>query len=480
MNKKLIFAILSFVSIFCSIFSSIYFIEVAKADVPEDEWFTKQTIATASGLGYNDIRIVNVEVSSNGTIFLCFEARTGSDLDENDIYLYRSFDNGNTWVSEKWIEEISGGLSSSANCNPFFLQDDYRDRLYFFVTERKSSITTSTYMYWRYSDDNGATWSAWTDITSLKPAYCSNANGYAWNAQSGAVSDNGTVYIACSGKDSSGNHYPFVIRSWDGDTFHLAGATNNSNIAGGYNECSISICANGNLSLYARPPSNGVNMALLTSDDDGTTWTFVKGILSTAASKQHGRTYTKSPYTHRTLMAFTNTTGDRDEVSVIISYDGGYTWSYSKQIDSGTWCAYPAIAYTQNYSILCAYRERNGNRAIYLARFNLEWLTDSNDYISNNSGGQIITVDGVSSGSKIYDSTPTFVFYETANAIKYRLQIDNNNDFSSPEVDLNDINEYNYPVEYSESAIDSTVSFTIPDANELSKNYYYARVIAYS
>ena len=94
--------------------------------------------------------------------------------------------------------------------------------------------------------------------------------------------------------------------------------------------------------------------------------------------------------------------------------------------------------------------------------------------ITGSNKPQFIAIEGETNGSTIYDSTPTINWTILDNASHYHLEIDNNADFCSPEVNLSEINQWNYP---SNCLVNTTrVSFTLPDANALDKNYYYMRV----
>lgn len=107
------------------------------------------------------------------------------------------------------------------------------------------------------------------------------------------------------------------------------------------------------------------------------------------------------------------------------------------------------------------------------------WFDDFfvNIGIQKNEEIQFISIDGGTNGTTTFDSTPTFNWTRVDDTSQYWLQIDNNADFSSPEVNITDINQYLYPSHYSENA--TRVSFTLP--NPIS-NYdkYYCRVKAYT
>jgi len=89
-------------------------------------------------------------------------------------------------------------------------------------------------------------------------------------------------------------------------------------------------------------------------------------------------------------------------------------------------------------------------------------------------GISFISINGGVNATEIHDTTPTIIWTKINDASVYWLQIDNNNDFSSPEINLTDINAVNYPAH---CVIGTNVSFTIPEANKLtSYEVYYMRV----
>jgi len=88
---------------------------------------------------------------------------------------------------------------------------------------------------------------------------------------------------------------------------------------------------------------------------------------------------------------------------------------------------------------------------------------------------KFISIENSINGTTIYNSTPTINWTLISNTSQYWLQIDNNADFSSPEINYTDINQYTYP---DNCDINSTrISFTLPtDLPSYSK--YYMRVKA--
>jgi len=108
--------------------------------------------------------------------------------------------------------------------------------------------------------------------------------------------------------------------------------------------------------------------------------------------------------------------------------------------------------------------------------FDLKYnFTTSSGNGESNESTQFISINGGTNGTTIYNSTPTFNWTVVSDASQYWLQIDNNADFSSPEINITDINQWNYPLYYSENS--TRISFTLP--NSISKGYHYCRVKAY-
>jgi len=112
-----------------------------------------------------------------------------------------------------------------------------------------------------------------------------------------------------------------------------------------------------------------------------------------------------------------------------------------------------------------------GNVTITLSRdFEFEPQADSNDI-------QFISINGQTNETTIYNATPTINWTRVENTSQYWLQIDNNVDFSSPEINITNINQYIYPAHYSENS--TRVSFTLPNPI-VNYDKYYCRVRACS
>ena len=87
-----------------------------------------------------------------------------------------------------------------------------------------------------------------------------------------------------------------------------------------------------------------------------------------------------------------------------------------------------------------------------------------------------INVNGEVNNSVVYSLVPTFTWSRDNETSQYNLVIDDNSDFSSTEVNITDINIYNYPVLCTTTP--STVSYTL--GSNLSGGTYYYRVRGYT
>ena len=87
---------------------------------------------------------------------------------------------------------------------------------------------------------------------------------------------------------------------------------------------------------------------------------------------------------------------------------------------------------------------------------------------------EFISINNAGNGTTIYTPLPTINWTSAVNTSEYWLQIDNNLDFSSPEINITNINQYNYPASCD---INTTrVSFTLTE-NLPKYDKYYMRVI---
>ena len=155
----------------------------------------------------------------------------------------------------------------------------------------------------------------------------------------------------------------------------------------------------------------------------------------------------------------------REKIS-IFNMDGSYTGTYLTPSETGV----EGLDFMSETILLHAKDDHHDDTVTNrLEVFTATNITTSFEFLSIN--------DGVN-GTTIYDNTPTINWSVVNDAEHYQLLIDNNADFSSPEVNITNINPYVFE---SECSVNSTrVSFTIPNDYALNKDYYYMKVRAYA
>ena len=140
----------------------------------------------------------------------------------------------------------------------------------------------------------------------------------------------------------------------------------------------------GSLAMNIRNGRKGCR-AIAISKDGGMTW-----------AEAHDEPQLPEPGCQASILRFTDpfkddrnrilfsnpnmTTSERVRMTVRLSYDDGKTWPVSKLLHPGP-SAYSNLAIARDGTILCFYEggQKHRREWIRLERFNLEWLTDSED-----------------------------------------------------------------------------------------------------
>ena len=119
--------------------------------------FEEQDLFKAGEAGYSRYRIPALVVSAKGTILAFTEARKGkgSDTDEIDLALRRSFDHGKTWEPMRIIADDGGRTVNQPT--PVLDRDTGTIWLPFCKDNRQVFVMKST--------DDGVTWSEPVEIT---------------------------------------------------------------------------------------------------------------------------------------------------------------------------------------------------------------------------------------------------------------------------------------------------------------------------
>jgi len=415
-------------------------------------------------------------VGDDGRIHL-----TWGGHDDACKYIY-SDDNGTTWSGE------------TTYCDA----GDYRHFSVFSNGDIKITYQgdgSDLKMVW--SDDNGETWDSevtLTDFGGSVKTYCEIPAGPIGESGSQINWFTACAYRGWSGPTTPTHYYEDLcvlyfnqsdehVYSYDGiDLGTTADATElmNNCLVNGSGSHRVRECLVDNYdAVCIIDESNIENSAakLYFYRYNGTAW-------STNLVQDFGADMTMIP----TLRVTDNNTfyvyGDfeiheADGVEVYASYDNGSTWNYIENICNSTLTDMNVRAFTVENQFENVYLSLLDFKEAYDTPTNM-WAYGDLGFIVNGTsiqGGEIefISINGASNNTEIHNSTQTVNWTVVSDALQYHLEIDNNADFSSPEINYTDINQWNYP---SACNINETrVSFTLPDGlNDY--NIYYMRVRA--
>ncbi len=384
-----------------------------------EPFLEKTDLFTGGEGGYKLYHIPGIVVTAKGTVLAWCEARVkgNGDWDQIQIVLRRSTDEGKTWSEPKNIVDVPGPKTK----NPFSLAVkgvDPKDVTYnnpVLIADRDGTVHMLfclEYMrcFYQRSTDDGVTWSTPVEITG---AFEKFRETYPWKVLATGPDHtiqltNGRLVVPVWLSLATGNngHHPSVaatIYSDDqGGTWHAGDiALPNTEEWIDPNETTVIQLANGRVMLNSRTESKAHRRLVTTSPDGATGWSTPKfddallepicmaGLVrfSLAADGGKNRILFSNPdnISRADGKEVPGKYRDRKNLTVRLSYDEGQTWAKSKVIDPG-YSGYSDLAVTKSGLILCFYGRGEKTdfggfafKALTLARFNLEWLTDGQD-----------------------------------------------------------------------------------------------------
>lgn len=420
----------------------------AREAAAASQQFSESVVFDRSNHAQDNIRIPSILVTTAGTVLAFAEHRfdyPGDDIigpnddGPHDLFYKRSTDGGVTWSSNTNLVNSVGGTVYS---NPVPVQDRVSGAIYLFYNQKFA--LTYTYVYYIKSTDDGLTWSAPTDVTSLLD---NNPYGTAYHVPGpghGIQMRNGRLIVQVwsqgpktEGADPANRNPNITVLYSDngGTTWQRGGYTDPEVLE--MSESRIVETSDGHLLINSRNPT-GYSRVLADSADGGLTWTNqrVDASISTTTVDQSLARLTFAANEDKNRLLFTGpndpTTHDRKNLTVYVSYDEAATWTYSRQITTG-FSAYSDIAVLPDHTILVIYeyntaKDLGDDRYEYIkvARFNLEWATNGSDSVNQkildtewdslagfNSSGTIVDIDPA---SKLHlrdgTGTPTKVYRE--------------------------------------------------------------------
>jgi hypothetical protein len=378
-------------------------------------------------------------VTTGGVAIAYAEARDRrGDGGPVDIVIKRSLDGGRTWTKSQFIER---GRGADNYVLATLVQDRVSGRVYFFTALRDGGLSDrTTTNHFRYSDDNGATWSAPFDITGMLYAadermqrdlragraprqfegddpdlfgrqlvFFGPGRSIQLSAQHSTQPNRIVVplfYIkdrTITPRAKRGYGNAVLVSDDGGCSWSVPGTVPLGEY--GSSEISIVELADGRIMMNARgapPESSGMSVAGRTvafSDDGGATWTRpipdtsgIPNYIETSSGLLRISHPATDPNTKsRILFSFPNSlppegaragSAHRADGTVLLSYDEGRSWPVRKLLVPGSF-GYSNMDILPDGTFLIVYENATGT-AVSATRFTLGWLTDGQDTVTRN------------------------------------------------------------------------------------------------
>lgn len=326
-------------------------------------------------------------VTNKGTILAFAEARITESADDgaHHIVLRRSTDKGNSFSPSTILVKSVDGQSWA---NPTAVQDNKTGELFLFYAENHHNA--STQVFYITSKDDGLSWSAATEITTLF-----DANKQGW-----------TFHLPGPGHGIQLKNKRLLVPVWHRKSISFAAKERAYGVnciysddhgktwkigadapVGEFNESQIVAQKNGDILLIGRTISSkeGSFQAKVISKDKGISW---------SASMEYDKGLKGSVcdigLTRNASMILVSQPADlkkRKDLVIRASKDEGQTWSINKLLQEGS-ATYSDLAVLPDKSIICLYGHGGTKHmpdTVSLARFNLQWLLDPPPVSKNNT-----------------------------------------------------------------------------------------------
>ena len=384
-----------------------------------EPFIEKADLFTAGEGGYKLYHIPGIVVTAKDAVLAWCEARqTSGDWDQIEILLRRSTDEGKTWSEPRKIADVPGPKTK----NPFSLAvkgvnpADVTYNNPVLIADRDGAmhmLFCLEYMrcFYQRSDDDGVIWSTPVEITN---AFEKFRSAYDWKVLAtgpdhGIQLKSGRLIVPVWLSTGTGGnaHRPSVTatiysddqgQTWNAGDIAVPCTEEWINP----NETVAIELADGRVMLNARSESKAHRRLVTMSANGATGWStpkFDDALLEPICMGSIVR-YSLAKDGGKNRILFSNPDNlsradgkeepgkvrDRKNLTVKLSYDEAQTWPIIKAVDPG-YSSYSDLAVTKSGMILCLYSrgERGIDfggytfKALALARFNLEWLTDGRD-----------------------------------------------------------------------------------------------------
>ena len=377
--------------------------------------------------GYALYRIPGIVCTATGTLLAYCEARKSNrgDWGTIDIMLRRSTDGGRTWGPRQKIADVPGPKSKNPVALAQKLATDgevtYNNPVA--IVDHQSSVGGKSVVHFLFcleymrcfymrSDDDGQTFSTPVEITTtfdrFRPDY--DWKVLATGPNHGIQLRTGRLVVPVWISPGTGGHahrpsVTSVIYSDDHGQSWQRGQIAVPDTPEWIipNETVVAELADGRVMLNVRSESKAHRRIITTSPNGATNWSkpvFDDALLepicmaslvrvSTAASGGRNRLLFANPdnLSRADGKEEAGKNRDRRNLTLKLSYDEGQTWPVRRVLEPSR-AGYSDLAVGPDGTIFCLYESGTTDGDMYrtgylrLARFNLEWLTDGKDSIS--------------------------------------------------------------------------------------------------
>jgi sialidase-1 len=352
--------------------------------------------------GYEMYRIPGIVVTAKGTLLAYCEARQSDkgDWGGSVILIRRGTDAGKTWSPPVVMPQVDGPIVRNPAAveqklgkdgevpyhNPVAIPD--RDGAVHFLF----CIEYNRCFYTRSADD-GRTFAKPKEITGAFDAFRPE---YAWQVLAtgpghGIQLKNGRLLVPVWLAIGTGGHahrpscVSVIVSDDHGATWRRGAIVCNDPQPKNPNETAAVQLADGRVMFNIRHEGAQHFRAVSISADGETGWSPLRYDRELPEPICEGSLVrlTEPPADARTRLLFVNprnpTGRERKNLTVRLSYDEGATWEEAKAVETGA-SGYSDLAVGPDRTIYCFF-ERGGakDRALTLARFNVDWLTDGRD-----------------------------------------------------------------------------------------------------
>ena len=358
--------------------------------------FSVETLFTPGEGGYTRFRIPGICVTPGGVALVHTEARRGrgGDWDESDLLMRRSEDGGQTWgATSVLVHGADYGEGPVHNCNTLVDAENGVLHLMFCADYARA--------FHMVSHDNGASFSEPVEITEtferFRPEY--DWGVLAVGLPNGIRLRSGRllfpIWISISKTKAHTPNRCGVIYSDDEGSSWQRGALV-PDVVPSLNECCAIELEDGRVLLNMRNGAGVQRRVISVSADGSSDWATpwldpalleptCQATLLRYSSSAQGRSRVLFSNPHNlegTRQSGSGMFRARKNLGIQLSYDECRTWPVMRVIEPG-FSGYSALAVCPDGMILCAFEHRpqgqDTDDYLALARFNLAWLTGSQD-----------------------------------------------------------------------------------------------------